>query len=121
MTNKEIIKALECLCGFALHCRKCPYSPRYQFPLCQQRVAKDTLDLITRQQEEIERLKVENQSLRTAANSYKMHYENAKSEAVKEFAEKLKRVWSDNRYDSPDIEFDYFIDLVKEMVGDDNA
>lgn len=80
MSEKEIIKALECLCGYALKCRECPYSPRYAFPLCEQQVAKDTLDLITRQQEEIESLKVENQSLRTGANSLKMHYEKAQSE-----------------------------------------
>ena len=40
--------------------------------------------------EDIEKLKIENQSLRAAANSYKMHYNEAKSEAIKEFAERLK-------------------------------
>lgn len=45
----------------------------------------------------------------------------AKSEAIKEFAEKLKNAWSDNRYDSPDIDFDYFVDLVQEMVGENNG
>ena len=62
MKDKDIIKALECLCGCALKCRECPYSPRYPFPSCQRQVAKDTLDLITRQQAKIENLKVENQS-----------------------------------------------------------
>ena len=47
-------------------------------------------DLINRQKEEIDRLNIELQSMRSAANSYKMHYETAKSEAIKEFAEKLK-------------------------------
>ena len=79
MTDNEIKKALECLFG-CVDCRECPYSPRYEFPLCQRQVAKDTLDLITRQQAEIENLKVENQSLRTAANSLKMHYEKAQAE-----------------------------------------
>lgn len=41
-----------------------------------------------------------------------------RSEAIKEFADRLKNVWFDNRFDSPDIDFDYFVDeLVKEMVG----
>ncbi len=83
--------------------------------------------IITRQQAENESLKVENQSLRSAANSLKMHYEEAqaeierlnkeiqitkdaytmlqtkieiiKSEAVKEFAERLceDRVSNDPR------------------------
>ena len=115
MTDNEIIKALECLCGVALKCRECQYSNRYQFPLCQQRVAKDTLDLINRQRAEIERLKIENQSLRMAANSYKIHY----NEAVKEFAEKLKDDWWHNAYYSEDVNvLDWIDNLVKEMAGD---
>lgn len=89
MTNNEIIKALECLCGVALKCRECQYSNRYQFPLCRQRVAKHTLDLIDRQQAEIDRLKIENQSLRMAANSYKIHYNNA----VEDFTEFAHRAF----------------------------
>ena len=51
----------------------------------------DLIDLINRQQAEIERLKIENQSFRAAANSYKLHYSEARTEAVKEFAERLKK------------------------------
>ena len=40
--------------------------------------------------EEIEALKIKNQSLRSAANSYKLHYNEASAEAIKEFAEELK-------------------------------
>lgn len=56
MTDNEIIQTLECLFGH-VDCRKCPYSSRYEFPLCQQQVAKDTFDLINHQKAEIERLK----------------------------------------------------------------
>ena len=81
--------------------------------------AIEALENVNRQQVEIERLKIENQSLRSAANSYKLHYNEARAEAVKEFAEKLKFVWFDNRYDSPDIDFDYFVDiLVETLIGD---
>lgn len=131
---------------------------------------KSVKDLITRQQAEYENLKVENQSLRSAANSLKMHHEEAqaeivrlqsmnqakldtihdlqaeierlqkekdeyaylydkhintafshiKSESYKEFAERLKNKWFDERYYSPDVDFDDFIDnLVKEMVGEE--
>ena len=95
------------------------------------------LDLITRQQAENENLKVENQSLRSAANSLKMHYEEAqaeverlkefivetrrcdkeiKSEARKEFAERLceDRVSNDPVVIAAKC-------LLKEMVRDDNA
>ena len=128
-TDKEIIKALE-------YCKDCSANLNIEI-----------IDHITRQQAELENLKVENQSLRGAANSLKMHYEkvqaeveslkifkgyaekrasdyrtmrdkylNAKSEAVKEFAERLKNSFFDNGYESPDVDFDYFVDnLVKEM------
>ena len=51
----------------------------------------DLIDLIDRQQEEIERLKIENQAFRSAANSYKLHYNEVRTEAIKEFANKLKK------------------------------
>ena len=44
---------------------------------------------INRQRAEIERLKIENQSLRGAANSYRLHYNEARAEAIKEFADML--------------------------------
>ena len=83
------------------------------------RLDKLSLDIIKRQQVEIERLKIENHAHRGAANSYKLHYNEARAEAVKEFAEKLKFVWFDNRYDSPDIDFDYFVDILVETLAGD--
>ena len=49
--------------------------------------------------EEIEDLKIELESMRSAANSLKMHYKKAKSEAIKEFGkikEKLKHYLETN-------------------------
>ena len=113
MTDKEIIKALESEIHLAEYVDS-DYSSNVNLE-----IIKSALDLITRQRAEIERFKIENQSLRGAANSYKLHYNKARIEAVKEFAEKLKFVWFDNRYDSPDIDFDYFVDiLVETLVGD---
>ena len=62
MTDNEIIKALE-------YCKDCSANLNVEI-----------IDLITRQQREIENLKVENQSLRSAANSLKIHYEEAQAE-----------------------------------------
>lgn len=43
-----------------------------------------------------------------------------KAEAYKAFAEHLKEKWFDNHYDSPDVDFDEFVDnLLKEMVGEE--
>lgn len=110
MTDKEIIKYLEQAID--------KYNKNEIF-VDNMRLDKLSLELIKQKQAEIKKLKIENQSLRSAANSYKLHYNEARAEAVKEFAEKLKFVWFDNRYDSPDIDFDYFVDiLVETLVGD---
>ena len=65
---------------------------------------------------EIERLK---KLLAEADTSYNKCAKRFYKEGIKDFAETLKFVWYDNRYDSPDIDFEYFIDtIVEEMVGD---
>lgn len=121
MTDNEIIKALECCIND--DCDNCPDT----FGNCEHNAMRNALNLINRQQEEIERLKIENQSLRGAANSYKLHYNEAKTEAVKEFADRLKAL---DRLDI-DVSYGYgrehcteaiavtLIDnLIKEMAGD---
>ena len=97
------------------------------------RLDKLSLDLIKRQQAEIERLRSVQlvQANRIAKlrstkfeqinviQNLKQQLITSKSEAVKEFAERLKKVWFDNGYESPDVDFEDFVDnLVKEMVGD---
>ncbi|MEE1239285.1 MAG: hypothetical protein UHO61_05115 [Acutalibacteraceae bacterium] len=161
LTDSEIKKALEC-CS-KKNCKQCPnFSEDIE---CSEKLINLTLDLITRQQAELENLKVELQSMRGAANSLKMHYEEAqaqierlkkteieiddfcrrlcrmrmlngnaiasyedlqnyiqqeKSEAVKEFAARLK----EKRKKAITCEVvivDDIDNLAKEMVGDDNA
>ena len=128
MTDNEIIKALECLRGNAFDCGECPYCSCYPAP-CEQQVAKDALSLITRQKEGIEWLK--NRDLQVEV-SEKLERE-IKSEAVKEFAEKVKETslyefieeYFENAelcYEARQDQFCEHIDnLVKEMVGENNA
>ena len=84
-------------------------------------------ETISRQDAEIERLK----GISVSPSKDSMDFcgvlcdyaeeliDKAKSEAYKEFAQIIKDKWFDNRYDSPDIDFDDFIDnLLKEMEGD---
>lgn len=72
----------------------------------------DLIDLIDRQQEEIERLEERIAEIN----------KTIKSNAIKEFAKRLKKVWWDNDYESPDVDFDDFVDnIVKEMVGDNSS
>ena len=97
------------------------------------RLDKLSLDLIKRQQAEIERLRsvqlvqanriAELRSTKfeqiNVVQNLKQQLITSKSEAVKEFAERLKKVWFDNGYESLDVDFEDFVDnLVKEMVGD---
>lgn len=117
MTDNEIIKALECLRGNAFDCGECPYCSCYPAP-CEQQVAKDALSLINRQKAEIEKLKGST-IVSNIMESQRIKRE-AKAKAYKEFAEIIKDKWFDNRYDSPDVDFDDFIsNLLKEMVGEE--
>ena len=59
---------------------------------CEQNISCSECDLKGKNEillEEIEKLKIKNQSLRAAANSYKIHYNKVRTETVKEFAESL--------------------------------
>lgn len=120
MTDKEIIKALE----------KHIYDfDKYQVAIDPCRLDKMPLDLIKRQQAEIERLEKENDDKKNAYNDeYCLRKEwkdkcielleekqTAKSEAVKEFAERLKSL---SRWTVSD---KFWIDkLVEEMTDENN-
>lgn len=80
-------------------------------------------DKINEQLEEIERLKADNKTLENVIKNTFLKkaglnidpLAEVKAEAIKEFAEHLKERWSNNYYDSPDVDFDEFVDnLLKE-------
>lgn len=79
LPDKEIIKALE-------ECIELKFDDA-EYATVRLDTLTNSLDLITRQQVKNENLKVENQSLRSAANSLKMHYEEAQAEV-----ERLKKI-----------------------------
>ena len=114
MTDNDIIKALES------EVKSAEYVESEQCDGGDLTLIRSAIDLINRQQAEIEELKIENKSLRSAANCYKLYYNEARTEAIKEFVEKLKK-----RYDNPvwylggsNGFFDNLDNFVKEMVGD---
>ena len=107
--HEDIIKALEC-CDYPTDdlCCECCFKDEYH---CTTVLNEATIDLIKRQQAEIERLE----------RHTKMHDE-IQAEAIKEFAEMLKNDWIGNLYYCEDLDITEWIDnLVKEMVGDNNA
>ena len=78
---------------------------------------------VNEQLEEIEKLKIENKSLRSAANCYKLHYNETRTEAIKEFADRLKQkteYYENGQGWEGRICYDNDIDnLVKEMVSEE--
>lgn len=89
MTDKEIIKALECCYRKDTPCRDCPFN---EFEDCNDVLMADyVFNLIKRQQAEIERLKEDNFiKSQKRANIFEIvdAYERGKSEAIKEFCNK---------------------------------
>lgn len=143
MTDEQIIKALECCYRKGgTPCRDCPFN---EFEDCNDVLMADyVFNLINRQQAEIERLKEESSDKERAyTDEYCLRKEwkdkcrqlliekqTAKSEAIKEFAERLKSLVNQHHYMLANIHnsrdfgmftvgFEQAIDnIVKEMVGD---
>lgn len=136
MTDNEIIKALECLCWNYSKCRECPYSPRYEFPLCQRQIAKDALDLIKHQKAEndsakakieicaevIERQDAEIERLKNRISEYKAYTAELQNEIVKlkDYNENLLAAntgLSNEVLESKAKFGDFITNLLKELVG----
>lgn len=61
MNIDDIKKGLECCSNPSINpCKDCPYNKNGDFSYCNDKILKDTLNLITEQEKEIERLKDEN-------------------------------------------------------------
>ena len=61
MNIDDIKKALECCSNPSINpCKDCLYNKNGDFSYCNDKILKDTLNLITEQEKEIERLKDEN-------------------------------------------------------------
>ena len=115
-TDEEIIRNYEwCIGCTSDRCRECTMDEE---DFCEEELQDLVLDLINRQKAEIEKLKGST-IVSNIMESQRIKRE-AKAEAYKEFAEIIKDKWFDNRYDSPDVDFDDFIsNLLKEMVGEE--
>ena len=95
MTDNEIIKAMQCVIGNGVSCSECEYQKALPFPSCRRMCAKNALDLINRQAAEIERLRNRNKFLeieyKNQGNLFWARVQTSNLEAIKEFAERLKR------------------------------
>ena len=91
MTDNEIIKAMQCVMGNDVSCSECEYQKALPFPSCRRMCAKNALDLINRQKAENESLKVDLAKCSIRLDNLYKTADEIKSEAIKEFAERLKK------------------------------
>ena len=124
MTDKDIIKALEC-CGIKTDCKGCYFETHESEDICAREIVKNAFDLINHQKEEIEFLrKTIGKNSKKALDVTLEEIEKSRVEAIKEFANKLKK--RSRKMQSSDFSGDFWdaavlvedIDnLVKEMTG----
>lgn len=124
MTDNEIIKALECCC--VSECDECPYDEQ---TACVEIMKDGALALVNSQKAEIERLEchknevIENcqMVMKSTEEHYNKLFEEAKeivkSEAIKEYKEKVKAILMDKGI-YPVLVKNALNEAEKEMVGD---
>lgn len=122
-TDKDIISSLEVI-ATTCNCNECKIrSGRWGTCNCSETTANAALDLINRQKAEIERL-IGSTIVNNIMESQRIKRE-AKAKAVKEFAEKLKeksfKTIRNYGLTKDVVEVSTINNLLKEMVGDDNA
>ena len=91
MTDKDIIKALEC-CGIKTDCKGCYFDTHESEDICAREIVKNAFDLLNRQKEEIEFLrKTIGKNSKKALDVTLEEIEKSRVEAITEFAERLKQ------------------------------
>lgn len=122
-TDEDIISSLEVI-ATTRNCNECKIrNCKWGTCNCSQITAKAALDLINRQQAEIESLNKKVEELADVlSGTVRIRYAEAKAEAYKEFAERLKEK-SNSRFDYSELVFEISegtIDtLLKELVGEE--
>ena len=105
MTDNEIIKALEC-CVNLLPCEECHLGRDFN---CRDNLLENALSLINRQKAEIERLNKEVDCLSQCV----LYSERFTYDLINELVKDIVIQYPEAEY--------YIYNLVKEMVGDDDA
>lgn len=114
MTDNEIIKALECCTGYDCeNCKALKYCD-YMHPGA---LARASLDLINRQKAKIDSLKVDLAKCSIRLDNLYKTADEIKSEAIKEFMNRLKKCRCIHDGTKADMIFWYHIEyIVKEMT-----
>ena len=129
MTDKEIIKALEC-CGKPVDENSCSECPYHCYEEDCHKLLPQAIDLINRQQAEIEELEAEIDkqyeqakadilgNMADGGESCHWCIDEHRKNAIKEFAERLKKEYTETFLISGDTVIEILDNLVEEMVGD---
>lgn len=123
LTDNEIVKALECCCEDSGCPAICPLKDMAYVGDCVQFKSKSALDLINRQNAEIERLqercieiqRCDKELIETLNKIHEEKIQTAKAESYKECIEKLKSIFGEWIYDYKTE------DLLKELVGENDG
>lgn len=95
MNKDDIKKALECCSNPSINpCKDCPYNKNGDFSYCNDKILKDTLNLITEQEKEITQLKAEFKQLETNAEILARGVRDLNHENY-ELTEKIKQAKTD--------------------------
>lgn len=118
MKDNEIIKALECCIKEEVNCRNCPYE-EYRHTDCVDRVYNDVINLINRQKKEIQAYKLYyagclNDLKKAHAEIERLQKENP-MDAIKEFAKRLKKTYTNHIVCSYSVLNNEIDKLVKEV------
>lgn len=150
MSDEDIKKALECCRRDDYdYCKVCPYLNKNK--PCQESLIRDCFGFINRQQAEIKKLKwekdhfefkvddlngklekfkeyrdIKNEAYEREIEKLQAEIKQAKSEAIKEFAERLRLRAIKTRFDAMygaviEISNDTITEIVKELEGGENA
>lgn len=118
-TDEEIVKALECCLCDNLECSQCQNKELDRIE-CDE-LATKTIDLINRQKENIERLNKKVEELSDVlSDTIRISYAEAKAEASKEFAERIRECCTSNNDLSADAWLSVTTDIdcvLKELCG----
>ena len=118
MTDKEIIKALECCITSTCISNKCPYEHIHDITMCTAELTKDALALINRQHVEIERLKSTHPIYNFKV--YQDVFKQAKAEAIKECLEWVLSLFPEDKNFTTISRFT-INQRLNGMVGEDNV
>lgn len=118
MNKDDIKKGLECCSNPSINpCKDCPYNKNGDFSYCNDKILKDTLNLITEQEKEIGELKDDYAKLQELFAQYQMASDKEIRAQIKQAKiDVLNRLKSLSIYDDNYLDGYVFIDDIDKLL-----